>query len=626
MADNNSLGLIRDGFSKLIAAARDTSTRSWELLKSYPLHFAVVIMAAYAFWDARIPVTMIAPFQVSKNDFPFSGEIVADAVQDGLKSIRNEIENEKQDTGLRSSDTGLPDLRNILVPDFSRVQEPPRISVEIKGVSYERVLTVLRALLHTETLVSGDVIVSSDKTFTLVARASNGGPWESSSRPISVEGLKQASKELAQKIVAAEDPTLAGVALLKDGQIDEGLAQLSRAYSLKPADTRLKLNLCMGFAANRRYQEAIECYSEASKADPNAQQISFHLAQAYYLNGDRVTAKDQYKKLHDAGYRPATLAYGEALDDMGDPGAAIAVYDQFLAAVTQDRYQAIAHVKKSLALAHQKSLKTDKNSDGDPMAEYAKALKYAPRDVLILVNQGLELAQSKDLDAGIAQIQSVVDGNQSSDSLPFALVQLGVLLEKKDDWAGAINRYKQAAELRPTYVEAHLKLGHAFVHEHKNHDALNEYDKVARLSGSDLERGYSQLFANQWLANDLRNVGDYDGAAKAYEAAIHIKSDDSAAHCQLALIRVRQKRLSLAVQEYDAALNPAKLEKLNDKECLAMADQLLDVTLDGGKSAREKQTVAGINRASEWMKLASQSLPPRTALPVIQASLQTQPN
>jgi tetratricopeptide (TPR) repeat protein len=620
MAENNSKRLIRDGFSASLSGARKLSSRAWELLKSYPLYFAILIMASYALWDARTPVTMIAPFQLPKKELPFTGDMVADSVQDGLKSIRNEIEQDKRDTGLRSSDTGLPDLRNILVPDFWRVQEPPRITVEIKGVSYERVLSVLRALLHTETLVSGDVIVSADNKFTLVARASDAGPWETDPRPVSTENLKQASKELAQKIVAAQDPTLAGVALLKDGQIDQGLAQLSRAHSLKPADVRLKLNLCMGFAANRRYQDAIECYKEVRSSDPSSLEVQYRLAQAHYLKGDREKAIEIYKDLDKEGYRQALLGFGEAKDDTGDPKAALDAYDKFLATETQPRNQAIAHVKKSLAYSHLQNHTA-------AMEEYREALKLAPRDVLILVNEGLELAQSEDLDAGIAQIQSAVDGNQDSDSLPFALLQLGSLLEKKGDWTGAIERYSMAAQLRSTYVEAHLKLAHALVHERKTAQALDEYNKVARLSGSDLERGYSQMFASQWMANELRNLGNYDGAASAYEAAIHIKADDSAAHCQLALIRARQGHLSQAVREYGAALVPAKLQELNDSECLVIVDHVLDESFGRRSSAHPAQAVAELIKIKDGMKLAAQltpnALPPGAEKPkvVVQAVL-----
>jgi hypothetical protein len=73
------------------------------------LYVALIIMAAYAFWDARTPVTMISPFQLPKADLPFNGTIVADALQDALRSIHDEAEGDRQDESLQSSETGLPD-------------------------------------------------------------------------------------------------------------------------------------------------------------------------------------------------------------------------------------------------------------------------------------------------------------------------------------------------------------------------------------------------------------------------------------------------------------------------------------------------------------------------------------
>ncbi len=261
------------------------------LLTSYSalyVGFIIMIMAAYAFWDARTPVTMIAPFQLPKADLPFNGIIVADALQDALKSIHNEIEGERQDPGLQSSETGLPDLRNMLIPKIRRVQAPPRFTVEVKGLSYERILSVARAVMNTEATVSGDVIVNG-KEFALIARTGDMGPWVSVSSPLTAEGLTRASRDLAEKIVATQDPILAGVALLKKGQVDEGLAALNRARSLDPTDARLKMNLCVGFGANRRYDQAIECYKDVLTMKPSSpQEVTERLAQVLYLNGEII--------------------------------------------------------------------------------------------------------------------------------------------------------------------------------------------------------------------------------------------------------------------------------------------------------------------------------------------------
>lgn len=570
MPENNiNNGSIRNRLREPLRRLRTLSSRAWGLVKSSAISCAILIMVVYALWEARTPVTMIAPFQITKTDLSLTGDIVADAVQDGLKSIRNEIDEERQDTGLKSSETGLPDFRNMLMPKFWRVQAPARFSVEVKGVSYERVLSVARGVLGTETTISGDVIVNGGK-FILIARAADAGPWYSAPYPMTAEGLKQAGRDLALEILKTQDPTLAGMALLKHGKVDQGLEVLERARSLNPSDARYKLNLCMGLAASRRYERAIDCYQQAILMKPDSPlEIQERLAQAYYLKGLRNDAINLYEELCKEGYRNALLGLGEAEDDTGDPRLAMTVYDNFLATERQDRNKAIAHVKKGVALAHM-------GRHEDALNEYEEALKYAPRDVLILVHEGRERADVTDLDAGIAQLKSVVDENQDSDSLPFARLQLGALLEKKLDWRGAVDEYKKAAQMRPTYVEAHLKLAHALVQAGKQTEAFHEYSVVAELSASDLERGYSKILAHQWLANDLRNLSKYDDAAKQYGEAIGSKSDDSAAHCQLALIHARKGHLSKAVHEYGLALVPAKFEELNDRECLAVVDHVVD--------------------------------------------------
>ena len=89
----------KSGYTKLAAQSANCPPAGGSLLKSSPpFFFALLIMAGYAVWEARTPVTMIAPFQLPKSDLPFTGHIVADAVQDGLKSIHNEIVEDRQNT------------------------------------------------------------------------------------------------------------------------------------------------------------------------------------------------------------------------------------------------------------------------------------------------------------------------------------------------------------------------------------------------------------------------------------------------------------------------------------------------------------------------------------------------
>ena len=574
-------------FRTSLIRSHQLSADAWRTLRSWsPIYLALIVMAGYAAWDAKTPVIVIAPFQMPKADLPFSGDIVADALQDSLKSIHNEIEGEREDPGLRASETGLPDLRNMLIPQFARVQAPPRFAVEVKGVSYERILSVARALMGTQTTVSGDVIVNG-KEFILTARTADGGPWESVSVPMSAEGLKRASRDLSEKIVATQDPTLAGVTLLKSGQIDQGLAALDRARKLNPTDARLKLNLCMGLGANRRYEDAIECYQAVLRMKPRfPQKVLEQLAQAYYLSGNRKKAIERYEELKRQGYREALLGLGEALDVDGQHAAALKAYNAFLAEEHVDRELAIAHVKRSATLANL-------GKHDQALAEYQEALKYAPGDILIMVHRGVEEAKAIDLDTGIARLQSVVDENGNADSIPFAFLQLGILFQEKGDWRRAAVQFGRATERRPNYVEAHLKLAYALAHEGRRPEAIAEYSKVAKLSPDDLERGNRRVLANQWLGNALRDQGDYPGAESAYREAIRLKPDYGSAHCELGLVLERQGHLRQAMLEYRTVLAmAAKSKEVDSTELLVTAHQRLgELLVRQGRTHWAKGTV-----------------------------------
>jgi tetratricopeptide (TPR) repeat protein len=341
-------------------------------------------------------------FQLPKAGLPFSGDIIADALQDALTSIHTDIERERYDPRLRPTDMDLPDLRELIIPKFGRVV-PTRFAVEVKGLSYEGIISAARAVFHTETTISGDVILNG-KEFIMIARTADDGPWESVSSPISAEGLKRASRDLAEKILVTREPTLAGAALLKDGQVEQALRVFHRATTLKPSDASVELNLCMGFEANRRYQDAITCYQGVLKMNPSSpQEVLELLAQAYYLQGDRDDAIKGFEDLaHKQGDRNALLGLGKALDDTGHHEDALKAYDEFLASESRNRNLAIAHVNRGVTLARL-------GKHDDALAEYQKALDYAPGDVLILVNIGVEMARAGDLDEGIAHLRNAVD-------------------------------------------------------------------------------------------------------------------------------------------------------------------------------------------------------------------------
>jgi tetratricopeptide (TPR) repeat protein len=269
--------------------------------------------------------------------------------------------------------------------------------------------------------------------------------------------------------------------LLRDGRIDEALALLDRAWRQNPGDVRFKLNYCIGLAFSRQLQEAIPRYRDVLRMSPSSpHEVEERLASAYYLSGERDKAFKLYDELaHKQGYRDALLGLAEIYDLKGQNAEALNAYNEFLA---EGQNSNLADVFAIRSLTLSRAGKHD-----EALAELRKALKYAPGDELILTTIGIELVEAGDLDAGIGHLQSVVEQHLDTESIPFALMEIGRLLESKGDWRGAGDQFRRVTELWPTYVEAHLSLARELAHEGLSQEALSEYDKVAKRSPSELQ-------------------------------------------------------------------------------------------------------------------------------------------
>jgi len=418
-------------------------------------------------------------------------------------------------------------------------------------VSYDQLLAIARGLLRTEMKISGDLIVQVDsqdpnkKMLVLVARATNAGPWESAPSPISPEGLKQASRDLAAKILSTLYPTFAGAVLIRDGKFDRGTALLYEEHGRNPSNSKLMLNLCVGYGATRRYEEAIDCYEKVLPSTYGAarRDLLRQEAQAYYLKGRRDKAIPIYQGLVADGDSAARLGLGEAWNADGKFDEAIKEYDSFLAGSHSPRELAIAHLRKSIALA-------DDNHHEDALREADNALSYAPRDVLVLVHKGTELADAGYLDAGIALLRAVEQESQGADTSPFVLLQLGKLLKTKGDLHRAADCFRQATRLQPNYVEAHQALADAAARLGRKDEALAEYILIAKMSNSYLDRGDFDFLARGWLGNALRDDRKYADAAAMYREALRLKPKDGVLLCELAFMKENMGDVPQAIKDY----------------------------------------------------------------------------
>jgi len=193
--------------------------RWWRTIPSYLPFYILVAVLAYALLYGLQPATVIAPFHLPQENkewpLPFSGEAVADAVQDAITSIRQEAEgqpltppcdflvpNEIEFGGLKAGGSGTFEVRG-------------PVSVEVKGISPEAVKSAARQVLRNERYISGDVILSGLNSFQLMARANDHGPWMTKPQEISLDGLKYASCELAERILGATNKNILAAAWIR---------------------------------------------------------------------------------------------------------------------------------------------------------------------------------------------------------------------------------------------------------------------------------------------------------------------------------------------------------------------------------------------------------------------------
>jgi tetratricopeptide (TPR) repeat protein len=560
--------VLIEAFWEISERSRKLASSAWRSLPSYLAFYLLVLVTGFAAWQARKPVTVIAPFQVpDKAALPFSGDTVASVLRDRLGQIHKEIERQRNDKKLHATDMHSIGQPGLQVPQpsaqFRPAEVPVRFAVEVKGLSYQGLIAAARTVMGTETTVSGDLILdgANGGNFILIARTAHGGPWQSTPHPQTAEGLRQASGDLAESILESEDPALAGVVFLNRGEVKRALAVLKKANERKPSDVAAKLALCMGMEANEFYQEAINCYKGALSMSPSSpKEVKEQLAQARWLygeDGNRELALKEFRQLaHESHYTRALLGLGKALDVTGDHEGALGVYNEFLKSGGDPPSLAIAHVSKATAFANL-------GRHGDALDEFQKALDAVPGDALVLVHRGVELADAGDLDAGITELQNVVEGNESADLVPFASFRLGELFEKKNEWEKASKQFRLATERRPDYKEAHNSLAESLVRERRIPEALSEFREVARISSSLVDRKYVEVLANHWLGNSLQALCDYDGAASAYEEAIRLKPDYRVAHIELGHVFQQRGQVAQAIQEYRKALdaNPNELDR-----------------------------------------------------------------
>jgi tetratricopeptide (TPR) repeat protein len=279
---------------------------------------AIALVAfAYVIYQSEQPTTAIAPFTIRSggkaDNIPFSGETVANVVRDGLDSIGKVA---RQEPGrfpcpntrppsdipraLASQDLALnADLLPVLrIPEpTTAIQSPEPVTLEVKGISLNALLSAARALQGTERLISGDVIVDATGSFSIVARSNKGdGAWNVGPYPANKEGLANASCKLAEYILKDTNPNLLAEAYVNSQRSAEVLI----LYNYQIHNYQLSSDAQGGHdafmlegAANMqlaKYQVAVNRFNEALSKVKNDPVALESIGLAYVGAGDYDSA------------------------------------------------------------------------------------------------------------------------------------------------------------------------------------------------------------------------------------------------------------------------------------------------------------------------------------------------
>ena len=429
--------------------------RFWRTIPSYLPFYILVPVLAYALWYGLQPATVIAPFHLPPEDkahpLPFSGEAVADAVQDAITSIQEEAEGQLLTPPcdfLASKEERFGGLKAEKGSSF-QVRGP--VTVEVKGFSPEAVKSAAREILGTEGYISGDVVLKDSNLFQLMARANDRGPWLTKQQVISLPGLQYASCELAERILGATNKNVLAAAWIRRGKYDN-VVNLYGDLPSKGSDPDALNNLGIALREKGKTDEALSRFYEAL-----ASRWWRPFPEAHYNLGVALDNSERYDE--------AIVEYRKAIKLKPD----------------------FADGHYNLGVVFSENKQTD-----EAIAEYRKAIELAPDDADAHSNLGAALDDAERYDEAIVECRKAIE---LKPDYPKARNNLGVALGHKGDNDEAIAEYRKAidaylkilaakpddAEAHTSLAVAHNNLGVALLDKGQTDEAIAEYRKAIEL-------------------------------------------------------------------------------------------------------------------------------------------------
>jgi serine/threonine-protein kinase len=307
-----------------------------------------------------------------------------------------------------------------------------------------------------------------------------------------------------------------GLALHRNGQLDEGIASWRKATALDSKYTIAHNNLAVVLTDKGQLDAAIACLQRAIALDPKLALAQNNLGEALRRKGqlDEAIAHCREAIALDPKLAAAHCNLGNALDGKGQVDEAIACFRE---AIALDPKYATAHNNLGEAL-------TRKGQLDEAITHCRKAIALDPKSALAHINLGHALKVKGQVDEAIAWYQKAIALNPK---FALAHINLGAALcDIKRDYDAAIACFRRAIELDPNHPKAHLNLGLALYRKGQLDEAMVSFKKVIALDPKDAGAHFS-------LGGALGDKGRVDEAIPCYRKAIEFDPKLAMAHAKL---------------------------------------------------------------------------------------------
>jgi serine/threonine protein kinase/tetratricopeptide (TPR) repeat protein len=339
----------------------------------------------------------------------------------------------------------------------------------------------------------------------------------------------EAGRYLTAAVALRPDSAVAhvnlGLALQRQGRLDQAVAEYRKALALAPKLLSAHNNLGLALVAQGKLDEAIAELHRAIELNPKFAGVHTNLGLALERQGKLNEAAAAYRRAIelDARYAVPHVNLGLTLAQQGKPGEAVA---EFRRAIEIDPSYAEPHAHLGYALSQQGKLE-------EAAAECRRAITLDPRLALGHANLGKVLREQNKLDEAVAAHRQALtlepNNSMTHNNLGVALFRQGKLGEATAEW-------RRAIALDPKSAPAHANFGDALRQQGQLEEALAECRRAVALDPKPAP-------SHGTLGLVLFLLGEVDEAAAAFRRALELDAKYPQAQAGLALALMTQGRL-----------------------------------------------------------------------------------